>query len=152
MSTEAREMVAAILWKAQALSVEPTSIYKRRTPSAFLDAGDKAREPFLIQADAIQAALPEIIAGMVKPLEWEGEEADCFVFAKAGFCEYQISVVDTLERSCDHIWNVDFRTPSGRDELIKCKGAGSLQDAIKVANTHHRATILKDLGLEVANA
>ena len=132
MTTEARETIARVLDDKIPEGV------------AILSADDVAQ--------LFTDALPEIIARMVKPLVWEGEEADCFVFAKAGFCEYQISVVDTLDRSCDHIWNVDFRTPSGRDELIKCKGAGSLQDVIKAANAHNRATILKDLGLEVANA
>ena len=140
MSTEARELIAAILWKAQALSSAPTSIYKRRTPSAFLDAGDKAREPFLIQADAILAALPEIIADMVEPLEFVGGKA------KSVGNNYLVWPYLGRNQAKPHLGPECWMaiTTSGH----KLGHHPTEQAAIEAANTHHRTTILKALGME----
>ncbi len=157
MSTEARELIAAILWKAQALSSAPTSIYKRRTPSAFLDAGDKAREPFLIQADAILAALPEIIADMVEPLEWEEhpENGDP-VMAKAvtKFGTYFICD-DTDDFSglyCEFITHQDatwFGTVRAKTELLfQYEHEDDHTNLYHIPNAHNRATSLKALGMK----
>lgn len=82
-------------------------------------------------ADAILAALPEIIAGMVEPLEWEETTSGTSRFPawKSG----QYFIVNSLN--------------TGFFIMGKQKYNG-LSDAIDAANAHNVATILKELGMK----
>jgi hypothetical protein len=89
-------------------------------------------------ADAILAALPDMIA----PLVWEGVEDDCFVQSEAAGYTYELSVCDTLERSCDYVWRSDVRYMGKTEVNIATKSTASFEEAQAAANTHHRAAIM----------
>ena len=98
----------------------------------------KDDEAFADTADAILAALPDMIA----PLVWRGVESDCFVSSDLdGARSYELCVYDTLERPCDYLW--DVRYVVGQGEIhIPCANPSTLEAAKAAANTHHRAAIL----------
>jgi hypothetical protein len=89
-------------------------------------------------ADAILTALPSMIA----PLVWEGEEDDCFVHSEAAGYTYELSVCDTLERSCDYVWRSDVRYMGKTEVNIATKSTAPFAEAQDAANTHHRASIM----------
>ena len=62
----AREIIAHAAWRHEATTGSPASVAKARTLEAFAEAGPLTRDKWLSSADAILAALPDMIA----PLVW----------------------------------------------------------------------------------
>ena len=107
-------------------------------------------------ADAILDAMPEIIAGMVKGLEWNGVEDDCFSTCEALGFSYEICVFDTLERSCDYVWQATAKLDSkqrwANAVSLPTPPRASFSDAKSAVDNHHRAQVTAALKFEGAFA
>lgn len=99
--------------------------------------GDKVREPFLIQSDAILAAMPEIIADMVEPLEWVRPDG----VHETVVCE-EAYFMNTVYKA----WGGGAYGCDGEHYLQN--GERTIAAAKSAANTHHRTTLLKALGMK----
>jgi hypothetical protein len=136
----AREIIAHAAWRHEATSGSPSSVANARTLEAFADAGPLVRDKWLSSADAILAAMPDMIA----PLVWE-------VRGNYGTNEYvsglylisQGAEPDSSSTECAG-WvyvrggsNVLVRPNKGR-----CDRFDNHNDAQDAANTHHRAAIM----------
>ena len=91
-----------------------------------------------MRADRL-ADLPDMIA----PLVWEGEEGDCFVQSEAAGYTYELSVCDTLERSCDYVWRSDVRYMGKTEVNIATKSTASFAEAKEASDNHRRSVAVE---------
>lgn len=96
-------------------------------------------------ADAILAAIKDSIP----PLVWRGSEEDCFVISESASHEYELVVVDTLERSPDYVWSAKATPHYNTNETVSLEvpAMASFTDAKAAANAHHVATLLAAMGM-----
>ena len=81
-------------------------------------------------ADAILAT----IKASVPELVWRGEEDDCYVVCDMGSTGYEVRVTDTLERSCDYVWQARFLERGQSDVGL---GGGTYEQAKAAAQAHY---------------
>jgi hypothetical protein len=124
----AREIIAHAAWRHEATSGAPSSVANARTLEAFADAGPIARDKWLSSADAILAAMPDMIAPLVWNLvgDWDYRSGEYAVF---------LSQRKTTPKP---VWILDapFRMVAKH---------GSKEAAKAAANAHHRAAIMAAL-------
>lgn len=99
-------------------------------------------------APAILAAMPEILKGMVKPLEFIGVEADCFVHCESMGYSYELIVFDTLEMPHHYTWQGEAKIGM-KTTALDAGSRPSFADVVEAANAHRVATILSALGVTV---
>ena len=80
----------------------------------------------------------------VKPLVWDGEEGDCFVFCDVGWGIYELVICDTLERSCDYAWKASYYQPGKREVPLGLRDE-NLAGAKAAAQADHEARILANI-------
>lgn len=98
--------------------------------------------------DEALEAIFDLLRESVKPLEWEGEEGDCYVTCETESHTYDLVVSDTMERPHDYVW-----TATAVPHLyprVKCSaiGRGSFSDVVMAANEHRSRCILSAMGLD----
>jgi hypothetical protein len=91
-----------------------------------------------VMADAILAALPDMIA----PLVWDGVENDGYATSGALGHSYELVAFDTLDRHCDYVWKADVSDCNADERTIATPAQSSFKQAQAAANTHHRAAIM----------
>ena len=138
-----RDKIAALMWKTQATDVgTPHSVAAARTLEAFEHESEPTRKTWLKQADAIIAALPD----MIEPLVW---------------CESEGNFVGQTVWSYDSDQTMWIVKNPDDEEYILCKSISidfapcspvlgafdSIETAKSAANTHHRAAIMAAFGV-----
>lgn len=108
----------------------------------FWDELNPEGQDFYLNAQAILAALPS----MVLPLVWDGVKNNYFISCDMGTHSYELSVVDTLERSCDYSWGAVYNPSGSRAINIPTPAQATLDDARAAANAHHVAAIMEAFG------
>jgi len=139
--TDLREKLACTLWHNEAARSAP-NVARGRTPEEFSGSGDESRVPWLHHADAIIAALPD----MVTELTWFGHEADRYVVSALGPSYYEVLVTNRLAYPCDYLWSAYY---SGKRITVEGPPQQSFAEAKAIANAHHRAQVMRMLGVEV---
>jgi hypothetical protein len=122
----AREIIAHAAWRHEATSGAPTSVANARTLEAFADSGPLVRVKWLSSADAILAAMPDMIA----PLVWEVDKYG------RGFIARSVAGTYGSWDEGSPRWY-----PPTQGEA-RYRGARSLEEAQAAANAHHRAAIM----------
>lgn len=138
MTDKARETIAETFWgvNTDEATFHEAKLDEYKAPIEF------AHEV----ADAILAALPSIIADMVEPLEFNRADLSAWgEYALTGLGEYRMYwEYGTGPNNEDVFYRMEYNG-------VSLHSSWDEEAAIEAANAHHRATILKALGMKTSD-